>query len=390
MAANYFSNLRMPAKTSYRGGGDTILNPSKEASAFTDKYETKFVPTSSDTDRGVVPLTKVEITPSDSTTNPKHIYVNVAAQNTNRLLGIPAQFQIDFDQPYLKNAEKYYLTIVKAVFPTTSIPFFEFIGGKYYITIQYPPDGFSVLIPVIPIGIPTSVIDGNYFVYYYEQFIDSINQAFLTAFLQLKSAPGSTFAGNLPPFIVYEKPSNRFVLVAEQGYWKPDSDTGAILSMDFTTFRLFNSLPFINIDTTPPTDFQLSIENMGLQASDSSATNVCLSGNMNKNIERFWSQFHIYSRGMVVFFNGVYYACIANNTVGPQPDLFPLSWQPQGVTNPNIWAVGTTYVASQIVYYPTANSVPFVSLVYPNVGNVPNPAAATAILQHGLQQELIA
>lgn len=352
------------------------LDPSKDASAFSRTYDIKRETVEAGDVKGtypVVPSTKVEIVPGDSTSNPKHIYLNISTQNTNTDIGIPAQFQIDFDQPFLKNTEKYYLSVVKATFPTTSVPLFEFNQGVYVISVTYPSAAFSRSIPIIPINIPQAA-DGNYYVYYYQQFLDSINNAIAIAFQQMKAL--TSFEGTYPPFLIKE--GTRFALIAQEGYWNPNDLDGAILSINYTSYRLFNSLPSQTAPGAPGGETAFIVEDSGQQISTSQAVNPIYTYKMSNLIDQYWNQFHTYSQAMVVLFDTVYYACIANNTVGPQPDITPASWQAQGSTNPNVYDAGITYVQSQIVYYPDQNGVLFISLQYPNVGNAPDPTAPTA------------
>lgn len=366
------------------------LNPSKDASAFTQSYsierETKssgVSGTSSEDEAkyNVVPITKVEVVPSDSSSNPKHVYVNISAQNVLTSTGIPAQFQIDFDQPFLKNSEKYYLTIAKAQFPTISIPLFTFNLNSYRVTIAYNNNFYSSFLRpanIIPLG-------SNYYVNYYQQFLDSFNTAVLQTFNQI-IATDSTFTGTIPPYIVYDKPSNRFSIIAQQNVWYSDirstgGQTGAVLYVDYQTYRLFNSLPAINEPSVAGGSTAFLLENCGGRGTSyiPDGINPLFSEDMNQIVDGRFDPLISYQRGTVTEYLGNNYGAIIPS-LGAVPATSPLSWQLQGAStnNPGIWSAGITYVISQIVYYPTINSVPFVSLAYPNLANTPVPGTTTA------------
>jgi hypothetical protein len=362
------------------------LNPSKDATAFTRSYDVKRETVSGNTEgrtdtardssgREIIGTTKVEIVQSDSTTNPKHVYVNISTKNNNTDVGIPAYFQIDFDQPYLHDAEKYYLTIAKATFPVTTIPLFEFVLNNYYIVLSCAGTSVQVFLKPLNINI---FPDGKYYVFYYQEFIDSLNTAFLEAFNELKTTQPA-FTGTNPPYVVFNKPTNRFSLIAENDVYSPDwgSSNNTIINLDYSTLRLFNSFPGIpNIQVTGYSVVTLNMENCGVLIPN--GVNPLLTN----NISNIYSNYDIritYKRGSIVIYNNLIYAAIVDTT-GVLPGSSPSTWQAQTATlaNSSIYQAGVTYVQSQIVYYPTQNSVPFISLQYPNIGHTPTPGTATA------------
>ncbi len=379
-----------------------ILNPSTDPTAFTRSYEVERKTVSSgigsskyEESKEIIPVTKVEIVPSDSTSAPKHIYVNVSLLNDIVGKIIPAQFQIDFDQPFLKDAEKYYLTIAKASFPTTTIPLFKFDPVKYSLGIRWRTFAETTILG--PIGIPQSA-DGFCYVYYYQQFIDSVNYALRSTFARLKRAQ-PTFPGTIPPYIRYDKPSNRFSLIAQQGVWSNDtSDHGDIL-FSYSLFRLFNSTPSYSAGLSG----QLLVMNVESTNSssiiDSTSVNPTFYGDMYNTIDRNFSLYDplfagsgkwYYPGDLVIYSNSgvlTYYACLQTN-YGLSPILNPLSWVSQGaVVNgtepPSIWNATASYAINQIVYYTATgfgkgNSVPFISLQSSNLNNAPDPTIATA------------
>ncbi len=380
------------SRSTSANGGLQILNPSKEASAFTQSYEVKRETKSSGPSIGdasrdrkeydVLPITKVEVVPSDTTTNPKHIYINISAQNNLTGVGIPAQFQIDFDQPYLKNSEKYYLTIAKATFPTSSIPLFTFRYDTYGVTLQFNGAIYNTKLR------PVSVIaqtDGNYYIYYYQQFIDAVNVALMSSFNNLVAAD-STFTGTVPPYFVYNKPTNRFSLITQEGIWYSDlytPNSGSIF-VDYQTYRLFNGIPGLSQvvpGSTESTVVFITENTGGPDAVISNGVNPLFAGGLSIFSGDVYDARSEYQRGVVTEYKSILYASITNTptkNINKQPDISPLFWEPQGTLDPAIWRVGTTYVIGQIVYYPTLNSVPFISLVYPNLANVPDPAISIA------------
>jgi hypothetical protein len=396
------------SRSTTTNGGLQILNPSKDASAFTQSYELKRETKSSgegasadDVIYGILPTTKVEIVPSDSTLNPKHVYVNISAQNVNSTVGIPAQYQIDFDQPFLKNSEKYYLTIAKASFPTTSIPLFNFYYSQeptttvpsfnvpviedYAIQMTSPASLFGYLTYIRPVN-TVMALDGNYYVYYYQQMLDSVNLALMQTFNQL-CVDDSKFTGTVAPFIVLDGTSNRFKFVAQQNVWTPEkttSERGATLSLNYRLFRLFNSFPSTTVTVGNSAFNQILIEDQsgGNQTSGSQAVNPILVGNMTKligGLNSDWQPNFMYCAGAVVIGSDLnYYGSRQSNNYFQDPTTSPTYWQLicntglNSGTGATIYDPTASYVKYQLVYYPTANSVPYLSLVNTNLANTPS------------------
>jgi hypothetical protein len=385
----------------------STLNPSTEASSFTRSYEVKRDTLStkeSDTNRDIIPLTKVEIVPSDGTAYPKHVYVNISTQNTNTDLGIPANFQLDFDQPFLKNTEKYYLTIAKATFPTSSIPLFKLhtitdstTGNngllEYSVQMTRSDSKFGYIVNTRPVNTPIS--NGQYFIYYYQQFLDSINLAYMELFKQL-FVDSSTFQGTSAPFLTYDGSSNRFKLITQQGVWAPEllpNEGGATMSMNFKTYSLFNSFPVTQVVNSSGQVFlQQTVESQSgvNQIDGSEAVNPIMVGNMTKltgGLNNLWVNNVNYAQASIVTYTppaGVptFYGSLSAANFNQVPTTI-LYWQPicpvslANGTGATIYNAAATYVKYQMVYYPTANSVPFVSLVSGNIANTPTPGAAT-------------
>ncbi len=354
------------------------------------------------------PVVKVQVVPSDSTDNPKHIYVNVSARNDNTFIGIPAQLQLDFDQPFLKDVDKYYLSIVKATFPTTSLPLFNFplapsrpFGTAVGIGTPSLPTG--IISRLRPITIAESVsVEGVYPVGYYQQYLDSVNVAFLEAFCQIIARDSiavppyyTEFAGTMPPFMIYDNATSLFKVIVQKGAWFPELPftpvapgalSGAALALDFKNFRLFNGLPsFPNPANGNALILITEDQNGNNQTNGALASNPVLNGMMNLVLgglpdNRQWNPLFIYNRGSIVSYNGNFYASTIENNKNITPpglNIPPFQWQlmcPVALDNGNaatIWNIATTYTAGNIVYYPTQNSVLYVSLNVTNLGNVP-------------------
>jgi hypothetical protein len=373
--------------------------------------------------------TEVQVVPSDSTDNPKHVYVNITAINRSLQAGTPANYQIDFDYPFVKDVEKYYLTIVKAQFPTRSIPLFAFQDGMYFVQIQTPSgQSYTSIIRPSNVVVNNDFPNVPFYIYTYQQYIDALNVAVVSAFtLALED---TTFLGRYPPFFAYINSSNYFTLTAEPNVWTPDLSVqsgGSKLCVDSFTSSLFLGLP-----GTPEYGtniINLHVEETSPDSITGAGVNPMFSDGLSSLVDYNWRRSSYYTQGQVVYYNGTYYAATVSNT-GTQPDVAPAIWRSQGSgpppattwsatvayvignvvrylglyytaiaastganpsANPGDWSVlgpsppgpgqwqaGVLYAENQLVYYPTSESVLFMSLVDANAGNVPNPAAETA------------
>lgn len=417
MAASYLAERRQTVSTIGDLGRGSTLNPSSDPSAFTRSYEIKRetksqgVGSSEDTEtKNVVPLVKVEVVPSDSTSAPKHIYVNVSLYNNLDGQIIPAQYQIDFDQPFLKNAEKYYLSIVKASFPTTTIPLFQFNSttdtvltaghqtslSEYNVQMVTKNDPFGVGNFLRPINIIQS-LDGTYSVSYYQQFLDSLNVALLQTFCQL-AVDDSSFNGTVPPFVTFDASSNKFKLYAQQNVYTPERlvlDDGASIAMNYKTYRLFNSFPSTPVNIDDVSLVQLLVDSQGgvNQTSSSPAVNPLLIGSMNNIIGGLnvaWNSSFQYGFGAVVSYSGNYYGSLTDGNINFVPTAsLGTVWQLicttalNSGTGATIYDSTAEYVKYQLVYYPTADSVPYISKVNSNIGNTPNSSSGQWLQLYG-------
>lgn len=386
--------------STYGPGENITLDPSTQATAFTRsneiKRETIDVKNEGRAEFKVEPLTKVEVVPSDNTAYPKHIYINISSQNVNTSQGIPAQFQLDFDQPYLRNTEKYYLTIAKATFPTSSIPLFTFALNQdsllpsghdtslnqFVVQMTSSASAFGYASTLRPVNINTTV--GPFNVYAYQQFIDSVNLGLLQTFCQL-AVNDSNFAGTVAPFYTYDGSSLKFKFIAQKNVWTPEKSTldhGATVSLNYATSRLFNGIPGTNTIAGNLLFIQNIVESQSgyNEYSTSQGVNPILSGamtNLTGGLNSAWNATFEYAPGAIVVYNGNYYGSLVNLNINYQPDISGSQWQLICATSldsgraATVYNAAASYVQYQLVYYPTINSNPYISLVSANTGNTP-------------------
>lgn len=134
------------------------------------------------------------------------------------------------NQNILNKIEDYYVRIIDAKIPTTEIPFFIMKPNFYSVTIG---DHRVFLIP--PTG-ATPQFDG--YIYYYQSFLDSLNQALY----QAHNANGYVAAS--PPFVFYDNDSEYLKIAIDYQYLTLNG--GAKVNIFFNKFLLYKLPGFWN------------------------------------------------------------------------------------------------------------------------------------------------
>lgn len=179
--------------------------------------------------------------------NDDHIYYNIALTN-NTDVAIPAKFQQSRTDTIVQNPNEYYLSVVRFLLPTSSIPIFEFEDGTYSITFSatvsnktYTQQSFVLYInPVVSYDI------SNRNIYTYESFIHMINVAFATGLLALNKQitdDGKSVITYNPPFLKFDPVTKLITLYAEiAGYLPEAQSTGQTPVIIWLNTKLFQFL----------------------------------------------------------------------------------------------------------------------------------------------------
>jgi len=112
------------------------------------------------------------------------------------------------NQPILNNPQDYNMTVIRVNLPGNDIPIFKFqcqtgsnITGIYSVTLSYLDQPFQAYVPYFPQFIGYNLSNPDYFsVYQYQPFINLINSAFYTAWLDLTTAVPD-LGSIAPPFL---------------------------------------------------------------------------------------------------------------------------------------------------------------------------------------------
>jgi hypothetical protein len=193
-----------------------------------------------------------------------HVYYDLSFSNT---LTTPVQALLfeNRSTPLIKNPNDYHLSVVRFTVPTAYIPIFIWptVGGNlpnnayFSVTIRYSGVDYRRFLAYAPLNNLSPVDDNYLFVYSYQQFIDSINDALNVAFI---AAGGPATA---PPFMVYDAPTGLFSLVAQFAYANSIGDYGVFFNAPL--FKYFDNFKVIRNGFNQPNgkDIQFFIENKG-------------------------------------------------------------------------------------------------------------------------------
>lgn len=198
--------------------------------------------------------------------NDDHIYYNmVLTNNTNKY--IPATFQQSRTDSILQNPNEYYLSIIRFLIPTGSIPIFEFKDNTYSVSLSYYSEEKDVTYvqQTFVVYDPNLIAyDSSRGIYSYNVFIDMINKAFSDCLealnIQLVTA-GVVRKTFVSPFMKFDPLTKLITLYAEiSGYLESANPNSYVvevwmntaLQSFFPSFELFynGSDTSVNPDAT--------------------------------------------------------------------------------------------------------------------------------------------
>jgi len=190
-----------------------------------------------------------------------NVYYNAIIRNevTNTSAKL-AEFIEEHSQPIVSVPSDYKLTIVRMNIPADGIPLFFFQNGRYSITLSYGGDDYKEVLQYVSIVNP-GLFPGQQPVYYYPQFIQSINDAFLAAHTLLFADHPS--ANPHPPLLVYDPNSQLLSFVVDREYIITDLNrTDIYMNTDLSLF--FQNIEFYTFSrySVSGKDVQLIVQNV--------------------------------------------------------------------------------------------------------------------------------
>ncbi len=141
-----------------------------------------------------------------------HTYFSLNLVNTTNNI-IPASFITQLTQPLISDPSKYHISVVSFNVSGNAIPLFNFVDGKYKVTLSYLGQDFPTVVPFIPYSTNTT----SRVIFNYQAFTDMVNSALQSSFNDLQ-AVFSLAAPIDRPYITFNPVSLLFTLVAT-GDW---------------------------------------------------------------------------------------------------------------------------------------------------------------------------
>jgi hypothetical protein len=144
------------------------------------------------------------------TSQEDHIYYNIVITNTSSTSVQPAVFNQSRTTAILENPSEYYCAIQRFTVPLQQVPIFIFLDNTYSVTLSNGATDYQTFLTYVP-GYTPNLTPGppeNRFVYSYNQFIDSINNALGISMTNLTAGltaynPATTYAaGNTVSFVI--------------------------------------------------------------------------------------------------------------------------------------------------------------------------------------------
>ena len=167
--------------------------------------------------------------------NVDRVHMDIDFTTTEGLRSSPLEFRKNRVTTILHQPKNFNLTVTGIKIPLLYVPMFLFRQNAYFITLSY--DGTTVIriLQYIPTNINQPPDGGNE--YSYQNFINSLNNAFDSAFTTLKTAVPATPA-NLPPRFVFD-PATQLISM----YIEPGFVTGPIsIGMNYKLFQFIPNL----------------------------------------------------------------------------------------------------------------------------------------------------
>ena len=151
-----------------------------------------------------------------------HIFINytLVNQNVARLGSTLAKIVDNRASPIIANPEKYNVTISRFGIPTSDIPLFVYPIGNvpgtslnyFVVTLFY--GGVNYQATAVPVDY--SYLPNDLYIYYVQQFLDSLNNAFAVAWGALNTANPGVVAS--APFYIYNQSTSLISLICLPTY----------------------------------------------------------------------------------------------------------------------------------------------------------------------------
>lgn len=162
--------------------------------------------------------------------NAENIIFNITKGNTTQTSSTSRYFQIR-NQNIIDKIEDYYVRVLEAKIPITEVPFFIMKDNKYSVTINNQR--------VYLIAPTNTSPEFNGYIYYFQQFLDSLNQALYVA----HNANGYTLAS--PPYIYYDYVDEYLKIIIDYQYFTLNG--GGAVEIFFNNYLLYKLPGFMNI-----------------------------------------------------------------------------------------------------------------------------------------------
>lgn len=165
------------------------------------------------------------------------IIFNINKGNTTQSSQNSRYFQVR-NQNIIDNVENYYVRLLEAKIPITEVPFFIMKDNTYSVTINN--------VQVFLIAPTANDPDYNGYIYYFQAFLDSLNQALFTA----HNTNGYTLAS--PPYMYYDFNDEYLKLIVDAQYFTLNA--GSKVDIFFNNYLLYKFPGFMNIynEFAPP------------------------------------------------------------------------------------------------------------------------------------------
>lgn len=223
---------------------------------------------------------KVDIQKDDTFT-----YLNLTLLNpsTNGTIE-PAKFDTNLTQVVVQDPKNWVAAVQSFNIPSTTLPLFEFIPNSYSVTLSYAGTDYQELLIYVPYS---SISVLNNFVFYAQQFLDSVNNALNAAFTALITAnPGVV---NAAPYIVYN--DGKLTLYADGLNYDVNSVTPVSIYFNESLFTFFSPMQtfFNGINLTNGKDAQILVKDNGNGSSLGTLTGTVFAISTEYNALSSWS-----------------------------------------------------------------------------------------------------
>ncbi len=187
-------------------------------------------------------------------------YANIAITNpTDSTQIIYADLDINLVTAVVKDPKAYTAAVVSFSLPISSVPLFKFLDNTYRLTLSYLNDDYGTYLQFVPYS------NGHYTrnIFYVQQFLDSINNAFASLYaLLIADHPGVV---NAAPYVVYNNVTGEMSFIFDglnYNYLLPNP-VKVFFNNKLFTYFLSLQTHFNSFNTTNSKDVQIMIKDNG-------------------------------------------------------------------------------------------------------------------------------